>query len=132
MAAYLRFNERTYAGRSRYRPGEGWIDVLLWALEMQTLRSSAGSSKFPVPTDGSVYVRCYKEPGVLHLIDAHERGDVHINSAVLEDWQGAQWRRIMMRDVRVGGVMNDHTKDGTPVVVLELQFQASTFSMGKQ
>ena len=27
FSAHLRFDDRRYAGRSEYRPGEGWIDV---------------------------------------------------------------------------------------------------------
>ncbi|HEY1378039.1 MAG TPA: type VI secretion system tube protein Hcp [Gemmataceae bacterium] len=43
MAIYLRFDDRRYAGGSKYRPSEGWIDVRSY---------SWGDPVDPRPTDG--------------------------------------------------------------------------------
>jgi hypothetical protein len=132
MAAYLRFNDRWFTGRSRYRPNEGWIDLLVWQLKEPPPALGAGKKrKPPDETAGVVRVTCSSDPGALRLADAFARG-VHINGAVLEDWRGSHWKRIMMTDVTVVAVEYDPPMNGAPTITVELQFQASSFSMGKQ
>jgi hypothetical protein len=133
MAAYLRFNERTYAGWSKYRPGEGWIDVVLWGFKETPPGIGAGSKrKPPDATDGIVKVTFVSDPGALRLTDSFASG-VPINGAVLEDWRGSHWKRIVMSDVTVVSVQYDPGMPNVgPTITVELQFQAASYSMGKQ
>jgi type VI protein secretion system component Hcp len=130
MDVYLRFGDRRFAGESRYRKSEGWIDVVSW--EHRNHAIPPGWATPPSDkSDGTLVVQCVPDRATVPLFAAFQRGEA-LDSVVLEDWRKPVWRRLTMTDVIITSLLATKSDDGSPVTQLRLEFRQSTLIVGKK
>jgi type VI protein secretion system component Hcp len=93
---YLRFDDRRFAGQSKYRPSEGWIDLV--------------SKTTPEKRRGDVTVKCGRDRVIPLLVQATVDGR-NVGTAELEvRLADAWWMRFKMTDVIISGATHSSSK----------------------
>jgi hypothetical protein len=125
MATYIRFDDTRYYGESKYRPGEGWIDV---HDEIDPRRLDRTNL-----TNGWISVRCVIDRAVQLLLAARLDGRRPIiRFAVVEERTRAFYIRFAMAEVELQGFQINPTHVDEPTsAVLELRFAKATITVWK-
>ena len=114
---YVRFvgPRRSYVGTSKYRPSEGWIDVLSY-------RWGLGVAK-------DFFVIVGDDPAVGHLYLASTKAEA-IDSAVFEMRDGVKWFRFVMSDVVIDSVQTGRGGETPFVSEIAFTYKKRTESYG--
>jgi hypothetical protein len=99
---YLRFVDRQIFGESKYRPSEGWIDLL--------------SDTYPGERTGDVELKCGRDRAVPHILQANATG-MNVGAVELEvRLANVWWVRFKMTDVYVTATMLDTYRFGSKLL----------------